>query len=277
MFGTMFLMGLKKNIPVLVSIGILFCGLTRPSATVFIPAILLTVYLNDESIKGKITKGIIYSLFALLGLGITLIIQHSYTGEWFSFFEAQKGWGNELQIPTLPFKSWAGGQIVRLDASALLVGFFSLAFIVKIILKKLKTLKQEITPDIIFSISYLAGITLLILFFRGGSFFSLNRFIYATPFFLIALIYFCRNYSFTFKQIGIFFLTSTLFWLLFGSFVHIQYFLKFVLLSLFLTTYLFLNNQNKYVKKAAWFFVLIINSTLLMYFFYRFVNNEWVG
>lgn len=275
--GTMLLIGLKKNISMLVCVGILLCGITRPTATVFIPAILLTVFLSNDFGVRKTKIFLTYSLFALAGLGISLLIQHSDTGNWFAFFDAQKGWGNELRIPKLPFSSWAGGKIVRLDAGALLVGFFSLGFILKMFLLKLKQKIYEISSEIIFSISCLAGIALLILFFRGGSFFSLNRFVYATPFFTVALTYFCRNYSFTYKQIGIFFLSSSLFWLLFGSFVHIQYLLKFELLSLFLTTYFLLNNRDERLKKAARFVVIAINSILLVYFYYRFISNEWVG
>lgn len=277
LFGTMLLIGLKKNMPVLVCLGILFCGLTRPSATVFLPAILFTVYLSQTSIKKKVIQGILFSLSALLGLGTTLIIQHSYTGKWFSFFEEQKGWGNELRIPELPFKSWAGGQIVRLDATALLVGFFALVILIKILFQKIKKQKIELAPEIIFSISYLAGIALLILAFRGGSFFSLNRFVYATPFFTVALVHFIRSYSFTLGQIGIFFFVSSLFWLLFGSYVHIQYLLKFELMSLFLAGYFLLNNQNKNLRQAATITIFSVNTILLMYFYYRYLINDWVG
>ena len=275
-FGTLLLVGLRKNIPVLICAGMLLCGLTRPSATVFIPAILLTVSISNDGWKKKIQKGVLYSLFALAGLGITLLIQHSYTGHWFDFFEAQKGWGNQLRIPKFPLTTWAGGKIVRLDATALLVGMFSLGYIIRILkLRKYKT--GNISDDFFFALCCLAGIALLILFYRGGSLFSLSRFIFATPFFTLVLYSFCKNYRFTYNEVGLFLLLSTIYWLSFASYVHIQYFLKFVLLSIYIAFYFLLNNKQDFVKSTAWYGLIIINSALLMYFYFRFLIFDWVG
>lgn len=277
LFSTMLLLGLKKNNPGLVCFGIFFCGLTRPTAAVFIPAIILTIYFGSQPVREKISKGFLYSLFALLGLGAAIIIQRLMADEWLSFFEVQKGWGNELRIPKLPFTSWAGGKIVRLDASALLVGFFAAAFLVKTLAAKLNGKHRTIPPEAVFSISYLAGVSILILLFRGGSFFSLNRFVFATAFFIVAFMYFLSSYSFSYKEVGIFIVISAIFWLLFASYVHIQYLLKFFVLSLYLAMYFLLNNKNIKLKRVVTFGIIIINSILLMYFYYRYLTNEWVG
>lgn len=272
-FSCFILVGYRRNIPLLLFAGILLSGITRPSATIFIPALICTSMFSYESANRKFKQITLYSITAFAGIAITIFIQHSYTRDWFGFWEAQKGWGNQLRIPKLPLGSWAGGKIVRLDASALLTGLFSLTYIIKIIPQKIKNLSSEI----VFALCYIAGISLLILFFRGGSLFSLNRFIYATPFFIVAVLYFIRNFYFSYKQTGLFFILSSAFWLLFGSYVHIQTFLKFELSSVYFSLYFLLNNQNKYIRLSAQYLIVIVNTLLFAYFYYRFLTNEWVG
>ena len=121
-------------------------------------------------------------------------IQFLDTGEWFKFFEAQKHWGNFLQIPRFPLTSWAGGFIVRLDGFAFLIGIILGGFLLGLIFK-LKQFRNTIIPsEVIFSLAYLGGITLIVLLFRGGSLFSLNRFIFATPFIIVAFNFWIKSY-----------------------------------------------------------------------------------
>ena len=275
--GTILLLGLNKKKDVWVCLGLLLCSLVRPVSIVFIPAIIITEILTNKNKHDSIKRSILYIFFSLLGLFTATFIQFYYTGEWLYFFEAQKGWGNHFRLPSLPLTSWAGGNIVRLDGSALLTGFIALLAIIKWFLNFLKENNLTIPKELLFSALYLVGICLLVLFFRGGSLFSLNRFVYATPFFTISLYYFLKRSSWNNKQIVYFFMAVTLFWLLFNSYVHILTFLKFGLFTMYLTIYLFMTSNKKFINNVTFITCLICNMFLQIYFYYRFLIGEWVG
>jgi hypothetical protein len=213
----------------------------------------------------------VVSLFA------TLYIQHSYTGEWFDFFRSQEKWDNRFRIPTLPLTSWAGGKIVCLDASALLTGILAGIALLLLIRKKINgKAVPGASSAAVFSLIYLAEVAVFVLFFRGGSLFSLNRFVFATAFFSVALTWFLREVKFSWRWWAIFLVTSNLFWLLFASYVHIQVVLYFLALSVFLSLYYLAAIK----KRASTIFLLVLfllNACLQVYFFYRFLGNEWVA
>ncbi len=275
--GVVLLVGLKNKRDILICLGLLFCCLTRPASFVLIPAIIITELLTNDSKYDFAKRSLLFSFFSIIGLLGAFSIQFYYTNEWLSFFQEQAEWDNALRLPSLPFTSWAGGNIVRLDGTALLVGFIALFVSTKWILAYMKDNKTKIQKDLLFSTLYIGGISLLVLMFRGGSLFSLNRFVYATPFFLICFYYFLKDTTWNYKQIGIFILGITLFWLSFNSWVHIQTFLKFGLVSLYLATYLLLGSPKKLISNTAFIICLTGNISLQLYFYYRFLNAEWVG
>jgi hypothetical protein len=257
--------------------GLFFSILARPAFTVFIPAIIIAELLYKG--RAKIYPRIgIHILLTLVGLTLVSIIQYRDTGEWFKFFSAQKGWGNELQIPKLPLTSWAGGFIVRLDGFAFLIGVIAGSYLLGLILK-LKRFRESIVPkEVVFSLAYLGGITLSVLIFRGGSLFSLNRFVFATPFILVVLNYWItEKLHFKNKQLLFIFGLIFTFWLLFGSYVHIQQILKFTLLSLYAILLFAIKSDNQRTSKLSYGILIFTNVVFQIIFYLRFLTGDWVG
>ncbi len=206
------------------------------------------------------------------------LIQFYYTGKWFEFFEAQKGWGNELQIPKFPLNSWGGGMILRTDGTCLLIGSISGIIILAKILS-MKFIKTITLPkEVVFSLSYLAGICLTVLLFRGGLLFSLNRFVLATPFIIVAAqFYLNQPIKFTGKHLLISFLAIFAFWLLLGSYLHIQTLLLFLSVTVYLFLLLLLKSENKMIYRISISLLILLNFTFEIIFFVKFLNKEWVG
>ena len=276
--STIILLGLKKNKIALTMTGLFLCTLARPAFTIFIPAILLVEMLQKKTLLNKLSN--ISTYLVTIGLAILTvgIIQFIDTGEWFKFFAAQKIWGNELQIPNLPFTSWAGGLIVRLDGIAMLIGLASGIVLLHYILKRKTIASVGLSSELIFSLAYLSGITLSVILFRGGSLFSLNRFVMASPFIIIAIDYFLKKkFTLNTKQILLCLLFFMLYWLSFGSYVHILAFLKFFLISLYLTLIVCTKAQLKWLSKYSIMLLIALNFTFQLIFYFRFLNGEWVG
>lgn len=275
--SALFLIGFHKQNITLILIGLFLCSLSRPVAYIFIPAIFITEYLVSKTLYGFIKNSLLFSLTIFLGLFLTICIHHYSTGNWLAFFEAQTSWGNYFRLPQFPITSWAGGNIVRLDGSALLIGLTAAALATNWFKKKI--LKGELTESrvLIFSTLYLAGISLFVLFFRGGWLFSLNRFVFATPFFLVFFLSFLPKINLTLKQLLFCFLALSIFWFWFESYVHIQNILKFEALTLFLLAFFLINNKNKTLSSISFGVCIVGNILLILYFYHRFLKGEWVG
>jgi len=276
--STLILFGLNKDKTSLIIVGLFLCTLTRPAFIFFIPAIIFSELYHEKLNYKSLLRISSYIMILLIGLMIVFGIHFYYTGNWFSYFEISKGWGGGvLQLPKLPFTSWAGGLIVRLDGAAMLVGIFS-GFLLLAILLKAKFLKNTSIPkEVVFSLSYLGGITLFIIF-RGGTLFSLNRFVFAVPFIIVAFNFWIKlNYNFKTKQLLYIFGFIFLFWFLFNSFVHIQTLMKFLLLSLYVMIIFVVKSDKTLVRKIAMVLFIILNVTFQIFFYFRFLNGEWVG
>lgn len=276
--SVLLLIGLKEEKILFTLCGLFICTLTRPAFTVFIPALILMELIYGNINRKTAYKIVSYIFVTLVGVLTVGLIQHHYTGEWFKFFEAQKGWGNHLQLPSLPLNSWGGGLILRLDGAALVIGLISgLIILAKIF--KLNFIKATvISKEVFFSLCYLAGITLSVLLFRGGLLFSLNRFVFATPFVIVVANYFIQQpFSFSKKQLIIGFVSLFAFWLLLGSYLHITALIAFLMLSIYLFLIILLKNKREFIPKMAAWCLIGLNITFQLILFIKFLNKEWVG
>ncbi|MDO8998416.1 MAG: hypothetical protein Q7W45_01525 [Bacteroidota bacterium] len=274
--GTFLIIGLNKNKLGLILIGLLFGSLIRPTTFVFIPAILISYVITERYFKQGLTKSIAPILVLITGLLLTTLVHYFYTNKWFVFFEAQKLWKNYFHLPQLPLTSWGGDASNRFDGSALAISLFCGVYLVYLFFEKLKN-KISLSKDFVFSMSYITGTSLLILAYRDGNLYSLNRFIYATPFIIVSIHYFFSNYHFNWKHVWIIFFTSEGFWLLFGSYNHIHNLLMFSTVSLYFIFLLFTKHKNKTISTISLLSLIIINSIGLIKLYYRFLNNGWVG
>ncbi len=276
--STLLIMGLKNRRTYPVLLGLLLCTLSRPAFTVLIPAIIISELLCETAnLKLYLRLGS-YVAVVLLGVLVVGLVQYHYTGEWFEFFNAQKGWGNKLQMPGLPLTSWGGGLIVRLDGAAMLFGTTAgIVLVLKIF--KVKFLDQiDFPKEVIFSLGYLAGMTLIVLFFRGGSLFSLNRFVFAAPFIIVATnFFFSLRSDLNNKRMLVAFLLIFCYCLLLGSYVHIVALLKFLLLSLYLFLVLGIKSINQVVSRISMILLTGINFFFQIFFYIRFLQGGWIG
>jgi hypothetical protein len=271
------LIGLKYDKVPLVCLGLFVATLSRPAFTIFIPALIISELLGGNKNKLLIRLGI-YLAVTLVGMFLVATIQYLDTGEWFKFFGVQKGWGNELQFPRLPLTSWAGGLIVRLDGVALLIGVIAGGFLAALLLRLRSIREINISKEVIFSLAYLGGITLSVLIFRGGSLFSLNRFVFATPFIIVAFnFWFRQKFNFKPKQLLFIFGLIFLFWLLLGSYTHIQTLARFLLLTFYVSLIFIMKSDKIPVKNLATVLLILLNITFQIIFYIRFLNGGWVG
>ncbi len=275
--STAILFGIKDKKYYLIYIGLFFAILARPAFTVFIPALIITEFFSEFRTKTWLRISI-YIGISLVGVLLVSFIQFLDTGEWFKFFEAQKHWGNFLQIPRLPLTSWAGGFIVRLDGFAFLIGIISGGFLLGLIFK-LKQFRNSVIPsEVIFSLAYLGGITLIVLLFRGGSLFSLNRFIFATPFIIVAFNFWLKSdFCITKKQLFSIFGLIFVFWLLFGSYVHIQLMLKYLLVTFYAILIFAMKSEIQFIRKWSLIALIFLGFTFQVVLFIRFLNGNWVA
>lgn len=277
LFSSLILVGLKKKNYSLIYLGLFFCVVTRPSFTVLAPALFITFWMTLDSLKERIKHCFSASIVVSLGILSVLTVQYFYNHSAENYFSIQKGWGNFLQLPHLPLTSWAGGFIVRLDGVAFLFAVLT-GLLLLVSIQQMKKQKYTLSPEFVFSALYIVGIGLLVLLFRGGSLFSLNRFVFATPFVLIVLYYwFEYKINLTSKQIMLIGIGILLFWLLFGSYVHIQVLLKFLLLTLYMVLLFIIKHHNQSIQRYWLIGLIAINGVFQLLLFVRFLTNSWVG
>lgn len=272
------LTGLKKNNYLLIITGILLSGLTRPVATVFIPAFFILHWMMADNSKKSLLQSLGMVLVCAGSMFLVFLMQYYQTGEWFSFIHVQKDWGNYLRLPVFPLNSWAGGFILRLDAMAFLFGIGAAVYLASLIIGRLRSAgdHKSLTP-FLFSLCYLSILSIVILSTRGGILNSLNRYLFCSAFFIVAIDHILQQKFFSRKNVMIVFLFSSIFWLLFASYVHIQTLLKFEFLSLYLLLLFISTAENKLLKNAGYFSVIACNVVFMIIFFQRFLTGEWVG
>lgn len=277
MSSTLLLLGLKYNKIPITCLGLLLATLSRPAFTIFVPALIIAELMSGTRNKLMMRLGLYFSAI-LIGVILVGIIQYLDTGDWFRFFSVQKGWGNELQLPKLPLTTWAGGAIVRLDGVAFFMGIFAGGFLAAFLIR-LKSLREiSISKEVIFSLAYLGGITLSVLLFRGGSLFSLNRFIFATPFIIVAFNFWInQKFKLSIRHLINIFGFILLFWLLFGSYTHIQTFLKFLLLSMYVFLIFTIKSDKIQLGKISMVLLILINVIFQVILYVRFLNGGWVA
>ena len=274
--SVLMILGLKNNKTYWVYLGLFIAVLTRPAFTLFIPALCITEFLNKRP-KVYLRIGL-YLLVTTIGMVLVGWIQYTDTGGWFQFFNAQKNWGNELQIPKLPLTSWGTGFALRMDALAFFIGLVAGSFILALIFR-IKPLKNRIVPrHVLFSLCYLVGITLLVLLYRGGSVFSLNRFVFATPFIIVVFHYWTQQkITFSLKRLSFIFGFLWLFWLLFGSYENVSNLAKFSLLTCYGLLLFSTKSDQKIIQKYSLLLFIFMNFSFQVISYIGFLNLKWIG
>lgn len=279
-FGSAILfMGSIKKKNGIVFIAFLLLSLTRPAYSILLPAYLGAQFFLNQSLKKALKKVSVAVLACTLATFIVGFIQKKYSGEWFGFLYAQKAspWFNVLQIPTLPFRSWEQFPAMPLDYFSLFFGVLSSIYLFTLFLKKIQ--RNQIVQNEIFivSIFYIIGISLAVLLFRGGSFHSLNRFIFSTIFSQIFIIYSWRLIKFDFGKLILIFSLLALIWTLFNGFTHLRLILSFLGLTLYLLSLTQLNHYKPRIKILSSIVVILFGFIVQIFFLDAFFYWHWVG
>lgn len=268
---TVLIAGLRSSNPSKQFLGLFFSSLVRPTSFVFAPAILFTYLLGSDK-RRRWSKFALCTFALSAGLGATIFIHHYFTGKWFVFFEAQKMWKNYLHVPQLPLTSWGGDFITRLDGTVLFCAIVCLLGIVQILRRKILP-----SPDVVFSSFYVLGTAGLILAFRDGNLYSLNRFVYCTPFIIVLINYYFKNYTFKARDLFVVIVSSELLWLFFGSYNHIQNLGAYSVITCYFVFLVFSKHRHIVVAKLSLVTLILANSTMLIFCINRYLNGKWVG
>jgi hypothetical protein len=261
-----------KNITITAG-GYLLGGVTRSAGNIFIPAIVLTGWVSER----KSWKAVlIFSFFSMLAIAMVMLMQYHQTGDALGFVHAQKFWGHRLQWPKLPFTTW--GKFIFLDAGSLMFGLTAMGFSIYIMYKRLIKREYFTNPAVFFSLVCLTGLTLLALAFKGGSLFSLNRYLLPSAFTLIGGAYLFKkagnlsNRDLLYCGLIIFIMLIS-----FHFFTHIRVILRYTALTLYLMLYLLSARLNR--RYSAVFFVILYlaNCFLQVYFLDEFFHGQWIA
>jgi hypothetical protein len=278
-FSVMVLLGLERRNVLLAAIGLFFCTLTRPAFTVFFPALLIVEWLQGRIGKAGMLRILAYATAMALGAVIVAWLQWLDTGQWFKYFSVQKEWGNFLQVPQLPFRTWGTWEALVLDAAALVLGLASMAIVLRWLWKDFAGTVKGISPALVFSVCYLAGMTFIVLLFRGGSLFSLNRFVFASPFAFLALksLSELRLERLNWRHLLGAFLALEAFFVLFKSYGHLVILIRFVILGLYLLGLVALTSPQPSMRAFTRVSVLVIQFSYLVFATYCFLLGKWIA
>lgn len=275
--ATMVIIGLWEGSKWKLLLGLFLCSITRPTFTTLLPALLFALKFSETPTREIVFRKVLECVLVSVA-GITLVswAQHADTGDWLGFYTAQSGWGNKPGWLTFPFGSWGGNDIVRLDAVAMFFGLFISGALLWHALAKIELINVPRSIRVL-SFTSLISVTLIVLVLRHGQLFSLNRFIFCTPYFLV-LLHVARSSVSWIPRMHwmVMFLLLEAFFALFGSFVHIQNFLWFTGLIAIL---MLLLASFAMKCKHAWLEPVLIGLAFVCQvgFAVKFLNGGWVA
>ncbi len=287
------LCGLKLDNKPLKFAGAFLAGLTRPTAMLFIPAIifceLVTAKKERKSLINAVKSVAAFSFVCLLSLFTVAFIQYSFTGKWFYFFEVQQYWDKVLRIPGFPLTTWQWDKLLWLDGWAFATG--ALALCAGAILFFLWCTNKTFTVTdrtFTYSLAYIFLVMLTDLFyapvvsFGNSSINSLNRYVFSTAFYSIFLLKIMSAYTSRAltKQLpviaSIIIALSCFLAVCFGIFHidhHLLYWNYLILLGYLLMTFFLV---IKPVFNKAWPAVYIINLITQIILYDWYLDGKWL-
>lgn len=298
-FAAILLVGIKRENLWLACAGLFLCSITRATSMFFIPAIIFMNFFSDSnwSIKKKLQHSAAHILAALSGLFLVVFMQWKATHEWFAFAQAQvAGWKHYFHWPTLGFTSWDGKRLIWLDGTALFTGVVAIVYSTRVFFRKI--LNQS-APDQKTDKPFLFSCAMLVVTVVYGVFFnhtdpgsnlttlvSLNRYIFATPFFIIFLIGLIERIKLDKKTIINF---AIIFLIVVASLVpgmfqpgantpfpfYVKMFTYFAMIGFVLSLY-FVVDKTRF-NTPVLIVLITINLVLQAYCLNGFINAIWIG
>jgi hypothetical protein len=200
---TFALWGLLKNKYGLYFIGALLASMTRQSVSILLLTVFFTefyFFVRQRQLSKTLKSFVLKALPLIIGTVFVSLIQYSYGSDHVTkFIEVEKYWGFGLKWPGA-FTDWAHEQYCTNLPLMLIILPALVAFLGYHTFRNLASKKPadiETTPEssekenreylYILSTVYLIGISLTILILKGGALNGLSRFVFCTPFYVIAL------------------------------------------------------------------------------------------
>lgn len=280
---SIFLFGFQKNSYWLIALGLLLAGLCRATSMLFLPAFFLIEFsalLNKNNRINAFFKLLSYIIISAITILAVAYIQHSYAGRWFDFLFVQKFWNKAWQLPKLPLTTWDGSRLLWVDGTALLICFSAILIVLKHIVDIIRNVTTSHSKSFLFSVAYLSVIGLVTLFYSNTtqqtSIYSLNRYVFATPFLIVFIIELSRKNYLNKSNLYVFIVLLLCFSLLFGvaSFhaITLGGIALFILYSSLYFT-MIAKAENNYVVVFFYLFNMILQMKLLDWY----LNGKWVG
>lgn len=291
---SLFLVGFRKKSNYLIISGLVLASMTRPSALFFFPAIAFSYLVIQKRwldiLDWKAMKSVGIGVFSvLLGIVLVVCIQYLETGIWLAFWSTQsEQWGNHLQIPQFPLRTWTGSRLMWLDGMAFscAVGALILVFcsLWKLFYKQKTAPFKTEAHTYYFAIAYLAIIGLFTLLYHekdplgGTTLMGINRYYFATAFFVLlwqkGVTFQQENYfnnKYNYLIVSMF---GVLMLLVVGAFApsnfpnHLRTILYFVFVAGFL----------KWQYKRGWQIAFYgLHLLLQVLFLAGYLNGKWLG
>ena len=194
--GTIALLGIYRGNRPLTFAGLVLLALSRPVLFIIGPAIVgaeLLAWFRQRQHLHSVGRMIERLAALALGTGIVLLIQHSYSGEWFKFFSVhQKYWLHELTLPW-PIADWSTEGFAMTLFSYSFVVIPLCVYLLFRLTGKYGNQNNPQPPEegrlwaIDFSALYVVGAFTFVFLFQGGTLAGIARYTMATPFFYLLL------------------------------------------------------------------------------------------
>ena len=267
----------SKNSWMVSGLFLFLMSLTKPTASVMLPALCIAEWLATEATWSYVRRILYFSVMIVAGNFLVWYVQFIQTGEWFIFFRAQSEiWHQSLSFPSLPLATWDSNHVIWLDAAAL---YFTLLALVFSLLMMRERILQGTGLDSTWAYACiaLAGTGMFVLCFRQGMLFSLNRFVFASAFFMYLSPrgamrpFMYRVMSSTWLHISMAVVVS----LLCGGYQHIRLAIAFVMLSVVLVFYVRHTWFMHYHRGA--YILLAVLWCFSVFYGYRLLTQQWVA
>ena len=292
--GSLLLYGLRQN-PLYAVAGIFLACLSRSASMVFIP-VLLFISIVQYRVRGDkrvFWRNVILYISSAIVAGLFVqCIQYIYIGKFFNPFETYAQWDKAFRWPSFPLTTWGGGDLLWLDGLAFLAGVLAAMVCLLLLIRKWKKPMSSLSPAWLFASGYLAMVMLLTFLSSGKdplgrtSIYSLNRYVFATPFFLAFIYIGGRFFRWNNRSLLSFFGVCIATFLLLGAYSYLPelshfpipvfktkiYFGLMLLYALLWYKVASGNGNGKY-----WIPLYLLNVMVQLLLFHRFLLGHWIG
>jgi hypothetical protein len=285
LFCSVFIAGAKQDNIKLKLAGLFLASLTRPTAFFFFPALVVMELFCNVSLKVALKRVLVQAVAPLLALGIVICVQYADTGVWFAYF--RDGWHRQIALPRFPLTTWGGAMTLWLDGLAFLFCMLCLIVLAWHTFQWFGKKGHLQDSPVVFSLAYLVmpGLSALLMgsYDRAGgtTLASLNRYVMATPFFVVVLFYLTHQVTLNYRTAGVLILTVVLTYLLlnfratgFAEYQAVHRFLYplFMLFPLLLYVLASRRFNERFLPMAY-----LVNLFIMVLLLNRFAREIWVG